>query len=71
MLRKNTYFEERLRTNATIFSLYRTGGGKMGGWAWNTEKYCLPPCLTDKKNFRILDAIECLNNNILTLVTAF
>ena len=36
-----------------------------GGEAWNTEKHCRPPWLTDKKKFRIL------NNNILTLVTAF
>ena len=30
-----------------------------------------PPWLSDKKNFWILDALEWLNNNILTLVTAF
>ena len=28
--------------------------------AWNTEKYCPPPWLADKKNFRILDALEWL-----------
>ena len=28
--------------------------------AWNTEKYCRPPWLADKKNFRILDALEWL-----------
>ena len=27
---------------------------------WNTEKYCQPPWLADKKNFRILDALEWL-----------
>ena len=27
------------------------------GGAWNTKKYCRPPCLADKKNFRILDAL--------------
>ena len=26
--------------------------------SWNTEKYCRPPWLTDKKNFGILDALE-------------
>ena len=30
------------------------------GGAWNTEKYCRPPWLVDKKNFRILDALEWL-----------
>ena len=25
---------------------------------WNTEKYCRPPWLADKKRFRILDALE-------------
>ena len=28
--------------------------------SWNTEKYCWPPWLADKKNFRILDAVEWL-----------
>ena len=27
---------------------------------WNTEKYCQPPWLVDKKNFYILDALEWL-----------
>ena len=27
---------------------------------WNTEKYCRPPWLGDKKNFWILDALEWL-----------
>ena len=30
------------------------------GGAWNTEKYCRAPWLVDKKNFRILDALEWL-----------
>ena len=30
------------------------------GWPWNTEKYCRPPWLADKKNVRILDALEWL-----------
>ena len=33
---------------------------KVGGGAWNTEKYYRPPWLDDKKNFRILDALEWL-----------
>ena len=28
--------------------------------AWNTKKYCQPPWLTEKKKFRILDALEWL-----------
>ena len=28
------------------------------GVPWNTEKYCRPPWLAGKKNFRILDALE-------------
>ena len=35
-------------------------GGEAGGGAYNTEKYCRPPWLADKKNFRILDALEWL-----------
>ena len=37
--------------------------GKMDfkvGEPWNTEKYCQPPWLADKKKFRILDALEWL-----------
>ena len=30
------------------------------GKPWNTEKYCWSPWLSDKKNFRILDALEWL-----------
>ena len=28
------------------------------GELWITEKYCPPPLLADKKNFRVLDALE-------------
>ena len=39
---------------------FKVGGKGVGGGAWNTEKYCQPPCLADKKNFQILDALEWL-----------
>ena len=34
------------------------GGGEVG--SWNSGKYCRPPWMADKKNFRILDALEWL-----------
>ena len=33
---------------------------KVEGGPWNTEKYCRPPWLADKKNFRIPEALEWL-----------
>ena len=35
-------------------------GFQSGRGPWNTEKYCRPPWLADKRNFRILDALEWL-----------
>ena len=39
---------------------------KVGG-TWNTEKYCRPPWLADKKNFRILDALQRLKQQYFDL----
>ena len=55
---KDTFFTEDLWATA---SEIRAGemDFKVQG-PWNTEKYCQPPWLADKKNFRILDALEWL-----------
>ena len=37
------------------------------GVAWNSEKHCRPPWLADKKNFRILDALEWLKQKYFDL----
>ena len=43
--------------------IYTIRAGEMDfkvGEPWNTENYCRPQWLADKKNFRILDALEWL-----------
>ena len=37
------------------------------GCQWKTEKHCRPPWLADKKNFRILDALEWLKQQYFDL----
>ena len=50
--REDTHIQSR-RMNFKV-------GEEGGRGAWNTEKYRQPPWLADKKNFRILDALEWL-----------
>ena len=46
---------------------FKVGGGGRGEGLWNTERYCRPPLLIEKKIFQILDAVEWLKQSYFDL----
>ena len=50
-----------------IWMFHSRAGGLQSEGAMEYEKYCQPPWLADKKNFRILDALEWLTQKYFDL----